>query len=472
MVKRAQVSLFIVIGLLVLLLGGLLVALQRNNLSEKAGLDQLALRQGSLMVENYVDSCLEASLLKAEALGLKAELRQAQEKLIDAELSKCTDFSSLNDKGISVSRGDVKTDVYLSGSAFGAYARYPITLSMEGQKVGVEDFTSELRLETLIPLDQDENGLKAEKNVVSSDKRVELRIPEGVLITKGGRLLDKISIKSLDKPEISSPSEAVVGNLIYGGYPDEAEFDGDVELTIHYDGDNLALSESGLFVAYYDKESGLWKYLYSMPDLKNNRITAKIRHFSEFAVVHLLVGEGFSQSGSIYSNTRVAIPGSGFVDVSDAAECYPYPIQAFPVLGDSWFYNDWREDRSQGKGAHEGTDILTPSEGSPVVAVVPGSVRRRYCDSLGGNALELLGDSGAVYYYAHLSSYGQFSEGQRVRAGDILGYSGTTIGCSCSGLLCGISGQTVPHLHFGIYVNWKAQNPYCALRGFKKGSVK
>lgn len=95
--------------------------------------------------------------------------------------------------------------------------------------------------------------------------------------------------------------------------------------------------------------------------------------------------------------------------------------------------------RNAGSRVHEGIDIFAP-RGTPVVAVADGTARTS-SNRLGGNVVWLHeGRAGRRYYYAHLDRTaidGQAS----VRAGDVLGYVGTT----------GNAEGGAPHLHFGLY---------------------
>jgi murein DD-endopeptidase MepM/ murein hydrolase activator NlpD len=117
---------------------------------------------------------------------------------------------------------------------------------------------------------------------------------------------------------------------------------------------------------------------------------------------------------------------------------------------------------ARGGHRHEATDIVAP-RGTPVVAVDDGVVARLFTSVPGGlTVYELSTDGAWTYYYAHLDRY---AEGLRkdalVRAGDVLGYVGTT----------GNAGAT-PHLHFAILKRdpesgwWEgtAVDPYPLLR--------
>ena len=103
-----------------------------------------------------------------------------------------------------------------------------------------------------------------------------------------------------------------------------------------------------------------------------------------------------------------------------------------------------------GGRAHEGLDIFAAA-GTPVVSATGGIVSRVSTNTLGGLVIYTLGAGGRTYYYAHLSRYGRFKEGDIIKPGDVLGYVGNT----------GNARGTPPHLHFGVYeMDWTAVNPY------------
>jgi murein DD-endopeptidase MepM/ murein hydrolase activator NlpD len=68
----------------------------------------------------------------------------------------------------------------------------------------------------------------------------------------------------------------------------------------------------------------------------------------------------------------------------------------------------------------------------------------------GGNGLYIRGDSGDIYYYAHLQGYAAgTSPGSRVGVTQIVGWVGST------------GASSVPHLHLGLQPGGGAlTNPY------------
>ena len=111
---------------------------------------------------------------------------------------------------------------------------------------------------------------------------------------------------------------------------------------------------------------------------------------------------------------------------------------------------------------HEAIDILEP-RGTPVHAVVSGTIRKLFLSNRGGSTIYQFDEMGAYcYYYAHLDRYVEgLREGMRVERGDVIGFVGST----------GNADARTPHLHFAIFelgperLWWKgkAVNPYPGL---------
>jgi murein DD-endopeptidase MepM/ murein hydrolase activator NlpD len=96
--------------------------------------------------------------------------------------------------------------------------------------------------------------------------------------------------------------------------------------------------------------------------------------------------------------------------------------------------------RDSGRRRHEGIDIFAP-RGTPVIAAVDGWVTRQTSNRLGGKVVWLWAPARRVsLYYAHLDEHA-VTPGERVTAGDIIGYVGNT----------GNARHTPAHLHFGVY---------------------
>lgn len=112
----------------------------------------------------------------------------------------------------------------------------------------------------------------------------------------------------------------------------------------------------------------------------------------------------------------------------------------FPVAGPAWFTDSWLAPRSENR-QHIGVDIIA-DEGTPLVAIETGTIRRIGYISLGGWRLWIEGDSGTWYYYAHMYGYApDIVEGARVTLGQQIGWVGRT----------GNARFSVPHLHLEVH---------------------
>lgn len=128
----------------------------------------------------------------------------------------------------------------------------------------------------------------------------------------------------------------------------------------------------------------------------------------------------------------------GQVDVALEGVLRVCPVDQPMSYTDTWHAPRW----SGGFHLHEGIDIFAPA-GTPIRAPFDG-VALAADNPLGGIALKVYGETGYVYN-AHLSAYGQLGE---VRAGDIIGYVGST------------GNASGPHDHFEYHPgNGEAVNP-------------
>lgn len=119
-------------------------------------------------------------------------------------------------------------------------------------------------------------------------------------------------------------------------------------------------------------------------------------------------------------------------------------------------------DEPRGNGKHEAIDSLAP-RGTPVLAVVRGTIRKLFLSKPGGLTIYLFDEQEIYcYYYGHLDAYHEdLREGSKVDRGELLGYVGST----------GNADPRVPRLHMAILelgpqrLWWKGTplNPYPSL---------
>lgn len=131
------------------------------------------------------------------------------------------------------------------------------------------------------------------------------------------------------------------------------------------------------------------------------------------------------------------------VETAFDAKLFLKPIyKVFPIKGQGnrAIGSFWGDPRDGGKRSHEGIDIFA-RKNTLLLAVCDGEIERVENGGLGGKTVWLYDkEHEQSVYYAHLEEQ-LVREGQKVKAGDIIGRVGNT----------GNARTTPPHLHLGIY---------------------
>lgn len=177
------------------------------------------------------------------------------------------------------------------------------------------------------------------------------------------------------------------------------------------------------------------------PTLERTANPARLAFWKNLArtVKGLVVRKKDSRAASLPEDELAALFETGF----------PLPIEAFPTakLRDTFNAPRGRHRR------HHAIDLPAP-RGTPIVAVVDGTIERLGRDRRGGKVVYLRDASGKfIYYFAHLSRHAEgLSVGDEVVKGQKLGEVGTT-------------GRVIggPHLHFAIFRDSETPSPWKGL---------
>lgn len=160
--------------------------------------------------------------------------------------------------------------------------------------------------------------------------------------------------------------------------------------------------------------------------------------------------------------------------VWDDVKYFPVPESSSDQDISVSYVDSWMFRRNYGgKRGHEGTDIMAGQNirgRYPVVSMTDGVVENKGWLEKGGYRLGIRAPKGAYFYYAHLDSYADIEEGDRINAGDILGFMGDS-GYGTEGT----KGKFDVHLHLGIYIYpdgvETSINPYWVLRYAERKKV-
>jgi murein DD-endopeptidase MepM/ murein hydrolase activator NlpD len=142
-------------------------------------------------------------------------------------------------------------------------------------------------------------------------------------------------------------------------------------------------------------------------------------------------------------------------DVTDTAPNAPVPERPTfyttapsgqwvnPVAGESnwspgsYLYQRTASQRQAGKTPiHQGIDVYA-AKGTPILSPVAGTIESAGTGTKGGHYVTIVGDDGIRYYFAHMESEAKVGNGDRVSAGQHVGFVGAS----------GNAQGTSPHLH-------------------------
>lgn len=167
---------------------------------------------------------------------------------------------------------------------------------------------------------------------------------------------------------------------------------------------------------------------------------------------------------------------NGFQTILADVRYFPVALGEEGLAGLS-YENGWGDARTYGGDRlHEGTDIMDVKNirGSyPIVSMTDGVVEHVGWLEQGGYRIGIRSPHGAYFYYAHLSAYAEeFAVGQRVTAGQLIGFMGDTGYSTVEGTV----GNFPVHLHLGIYLETDhyaelSVNPYYILKYSEKNTV-
>jgi len=166
--------------------------------------------------------------------------------------------------------------------------------------------------------------------------------------------------------------------------------------------------------------------------VKKGDTLSEIAQLYEGEVEEIVSYNNLESKNDIVVGDLLIIPGGEEPDLASIS---------YSPLAENYFIYPSQGVITQGAHGYQGNAVdIGNNCGNPVVAAASGEVLRAGPIWVGGNRITILHDNGVVTYYGHLSSM-NVSPGQRVSAGDIIGYIGNT------GYTLGVTGC---HVHFTV----------------------
>ena len=307
--KRAQITIFIILGLVLLAVVSFAIYLRINVVEDRVGdlEQQVELSTQRTTLNLIVDGCLRTKAVQAiELYGVDESAEQLITNFIEYEILTCIDVSTFTNEGIRVynEEGSVTTEV--SDDAVVIELHLPLTLVKENSQVTLDDFAFTLQKVRHVTLPTDDNGRMQETySFTTPNNRVEITIPENTIVKKDNTAVDSgelISLRLVDRNFMDMENTLSIGEIMYL-MESGISFSPAATMTVYYDEDKLPPweKEEELTLSIYNQNRGIWEVLPSIVEVDKNRIVAKIDHFSLFSITSSLCKHGVQNEQVIAS---------------------------------------------------------------------------------------------------------------------------------------------------------------------------
>ena len=181
--KKAQITIFMIVGVVLLItLGSVFYLVGRNNLITKS---TVSIESEKIQLSSKIQDCIRTET--KEAVDLYGLNYWSSEQEISAYLNKnlpdCVYTKTLMYQGLGVKEKNVTANASISDSVLSLDVNYPITLEKQDVSANVGRFVYDLLIKENKTILLDENGFVAQDTVIElKDAGVKLEIPKGTLM--------------------------------------------------------------------------------------------------------------------------------------------------------------------------------------------------------------------------------------------------------------------------------------------------
>ncbi len=294
MLKRGQITIFIIAALIILFLFGFVLV----NMQKQKPISPAANALFEDAVNSYVGSCIDQKVKEGTTYFGMGPFSAAQiSDYLNNNLADCADFAVIEKEHIQVETGKVSSKVKISDSAVEAKVQYPIVLHMSDSRLTFEQF--DYSLSRIADIGEKPAfkatgaatagaGQVAPEDIVrvSTDGRAEFTIFRGATYSGTGQF--KVEERNFK----AKTNEIVVGNKVYnidrvtfGGMPNNAP---PAKMKIKYEDNDVPKNYDAdlLSIAYFDETNDIWVSIESTTDKTRKEVTTvKVFFPATFAIV-------------------------------------------------------------------------------------------------------------------------------------------------------------------------------------------
>ena len=279
---KGSITAYVIIGLIIIIaISFVMFKIPGNMIPENTDLSS-----EKTNTKYYIDTCLDYTTTQAiELFGFNSET--AVSSFVDSNLIGCVgNFSFIKDYNIEY--GKPKSVVIINKEVVFVDLNFPIEIKKENTKVNLEEFQYSLKRLSSFKIG---DVIPAGTTFFSSDKNLVATIEQDTqAVDKRGRNIDTLSFNLLDKNFDGLSNGVVIGNIVYEGLPNGAQFNPPLKITIGLKKQEFpkGYPPQGPQIAWYDVTSDIWR---TYPSLGFNEdelyyyYSAEVSHFTPMAIV-------------------------------------------------------------------------------------------------------------------------------------------------------------------------------------------
>lgn len=286
--KKGQVVLYVILGVLLLILSGIIFF--SPNDSEVVQVTDIELSNVRTSAKFYVEVCLDQTTLQAvdEYGFLNADDKIAA--YVNENLLSClNDFDVLRIQGFKIEYQEPQANVILNDNVLFVDLWFPVTVSKGDKQVTIEDF--QYTLKRRVTLKTEDGMIPAGTTFFSEDEDFVLIAEQDTYVFDAeGNKAKQITLKINDRLFNGLRNDIVVGNVIYEGLADGLTFSPPLKgnLRVRKKDVPLAYPPASAKLSWFDKNTKIWKsYLFQGYEEDQNYYyySASIDHLTPIAVV-------------------------------------------------------------------------------------------------------------------------------------------------------------------------------------------
>ncbi len=409
--KRAQVTLFVILG--IVLVSAILIFFAISKVNSENGISKPSRIEG--LKENVQDCLKNVSIDTVSKYGLSKNILEPK---ISSELTKCAS-SYINEikKQYEITSELKSVSISVSDKEILIVADYPITSSTADSAFSVSVFSYSIPRESSISIDHDINCRVLTNEIIYSfDEKMKIFIPEGTIAKdKFGNCLNNLSIK-IDDPVVKYGDRSTSLTAIIYTPTEGATFsEGAAEIDLYYSDLDYAefllssksakayqVAEEDLSILYYDSQDrGFFFYSDIISrSLQDNLIRVRTTRFFDGTIrttsscvtpdifsyesydkrVILKVDEGTvlkESSGSCMNNVGITMgpKSSNVVNFGDRDyNLYPDKATLSPSVSYTYRYTQEQINSPVFKyGYHNWEDLITGNWTDPSTSLITGN---------------------------------------------------------------------------------------------------